>query len=355
MFVTVLFIDLVQKYAQILPPTIAKKKRDSERKVPVRKRTRPMDMRMSRSRISEGADLQELAAQQLAQRGIRAKSPPPVPALPPLAAKPSPAPAENSASSPTITVTSEPEVAPQSPQVPEIPPPPPLAASPEPAPLDYSKIPPPPPLAPTSAPSPPAPVVSADPSQIPPRFKSPPPEDDDLPPRPQFKEPPPEEPDTPPSPQHAVEEHEPLPMPSFAEPPPEPESPPPATISPRPGYGRPTSPRTGPTTSRDASPSQVSLSRRSSATIAPGGARGPRSLARGPRANNGSVSNIVNNLNRNSVGGAGIARPESPGSPAQARSPSRPTASHVKRSSANRTSMFERRTMASDAEEDIIQ
>ncbi|CDO73283.1 hypothetical protein BN946_scf185008.g45 [Trametes cinnabarina] len=79
---TLLFIDLFNKYDEILPPTIAKKKRESERKVPVRRRTRPVDMRMSRSRISAGADLKELAAQQLAQRGLKiVKSPPAVPAV----------------------------------------------------------------------------------------------------------------------------------------------------------------------------------------------------------------------------------------------------------------------------------
>ncbi|KAI0821557.1 hypothetical protein BC629DRAFT_1278140 [Irpex lacteus] len=350
---TLLFIDLVQKYTKILPPTIAKKKRDSERKVPIRKRTRPMDMRMSRSRISEGADLKELAAQQLAQRGIIAKSPPPVPPLPPSAAKSSaPAhPTETSAPSPTISVTAEPE---SISQAPVIPPPPPVAASPELTAADYSRIPPPPPLAPTVSASPPAPVAPASPPQAPPRFKSPPPEDDDLPPRPQFKEPPPEEPDTLPNPHQDVEEHESLPMPSFTDPPSEPESPPPPAVSPRPGFNRPTTPRTG----RDASPTKVPLSRRSSATTgnaAPVGARGPRPVTRGPRASNGSVSSLVNNFNNRTVGGAGIARPESPGSPGQARSPSRPTASHVKRSSASRASMFERRTMASDAEDEIVQ
>ena len=77
-----LFIDLIGKYDEILPPAIAKKKRESERKVPVRRRTRPVDMRMSRSRISAGMDLKELQAQQLAQRGIKVtKSPPPVPSI----------------------------------------------------------------------------------------------------------------------------------------------------------------------------------------------------------------------------------------------------------------------------------
>jgi hypothetical protein len=65
----VLFIDLLKNYDDILPPTIAKKKRESERRVPVRKRTAPVDMRMSRSRISVGSPNREiLAAQQAAQK-----------------------------------------------------------------------------------------------------------------------------------------------------------------------------------------------------------------------------------------------------------------------------------------------
>ena len=42
------FIDLVNHYTDVLPPTISKKKADTERKVPLRKRTALIDMRMSR-------------------------------------------------------------------------------------------------------------------------------------------------------------------------------------------------------------------------------------------------------------------------------------------------------------------
>lgn len=71
----VLFLDLLKNYDDIIPPTIVKKKRESERRVPVRKRTAPIDMRMSRSRISVGGPTREiLAAQQLAQK-VAAKVP----------------------------------------------------------------------------------------------------------------------------------------------------------------------------------------------------------------------------------------------------------------------------------------
>lgn len=66
----------------------------------------------------------------------------------------------------------------------------------------------------------------------------------------------------------------------------------------------------------------------------------------------------MKNFNRNSFSGSsppgsGLARPSSPATGGTgARTP---RGSHVKRSSAGRVGAFERRTMASDAEEDIIQ
>lgn len=60
-----LFIDLLKNYDKLLPPTIEKKKRESARQVPVRKRTAPVDMRMSRGKISVGSpNLDVVAAQQ---------------------------------------------------------------------------------------------------------------------------------------------------------------------------------------------------------------------------------------------------------------------------------------------------
>ena len=58
--ISVLFVDLVNKYEEILPPAVLKKKSESDCEVPVRRRTRPVDIRMSRSRMSAGADLKEL-------------------------------------------------------------------------------------------------------------------------------------------------------------------------------------------------------------------------------------------------------------------------------------------------------
>ncbi|RXW11827.1 hypothetical protein EST38_g14029, partial [Candolleomyces aberdarensis] len=84
---TLLFIDLIKNYDAILPPTIARKKRESERKIPIRKRTAPIDMRLSRNRISVDSDaLALLAAQKVAQnpslvkqRGVASPPPPPPP------------------------------------------------------------------------------------------------------------------------------------------------------------------------------------------------------------------------------------------------------------------------------------
>ena len=384
----VLFIDLVSKYSEILPPTIAKKKRESERKVPVRKHTRPTDMRMSRSRISAGADLKELHAQQLAQRGLKPgpRSPPLVPPVPPVptivhqaptmdvppssehhdegahGALVGEEPSEITASPAHTDIDLKDDRTPVASQFANIPPPPPLAKSP-----DYSAIPPPPPIA-QRTPEPPhveAPRAIR-PQEQHPVFKEPPPEDEDLPPRPSFKEPPPERDDSPP------------PRPNFAEPPPEPASPPavspsavspsatspsalsPAATSPIPGFSsHPVSPRSR-SGSRDVSPAQGSLSRRSSVTPSThgtgAGVRGPRvSATRGPRTGGGSVSSMVSNFNnRASVTGSSLARPASPAT-SNGRSPSRPMSGNVKRSSMSRVSQFERRTMASDAEEDVVQ
>lgn len=64
----VLFVDLIQHYDRLLPPTLAKKKRESERKIPQRKRTAMVDMRMRRSNIGEVSDLKEAIIQQNTRR-----------------------------------------------------------------------------------------------------------------------------------------------------------------------------------------------------------------------------------------------------------------------------------------------
>ena len=170
------FIDLVNHYADVLPPTIAKKKVDTERKVPLRKRTAPIDMRMSRARLSAGNEARDWLAGQRAQGNVAPPTPPsvpPVPPPPPIVQVSGPAPTSTSpASTPPVT------------QPVHVPPPPPLEVEkPTPSPS-------PPPL---TAPVP-VPAARAADTDVParPAFKSPPPEDEDVPPRPAFTSPPPE-------------------------------------------------------------------------------------------------------------------------------------------------------------------
>ncbi|KAH7097565.1 hypothetical protein BKA62DRAFT_591337, partial [Auriculariales sp. MPI-PUGE-AT-0066] len=88
---TLFFLDLLKHYTETLPPTITKKKRDSERPVPTKKRTAPIDVRMSRSRLSaQGLDAkqayQQISHSRNASRGRGDSSAsaghPPVPPLP---------------------------------------------------------------------------------------------------------------------------------------------------------------------------------------------------------------------------------------------------------------------------------
>ncbi|KAF9266919.1 hypothetical protein L218DRAFT_1074764 [Marasmius fiardii PR-910] len=330
---TLLFIDLLKHYDQLLPPTIVRKKRESERKIPIRKRTAPIDMRLSRSRISVGADAKRLlVAQQAAQQGLKSPDqqvPPPVPPLPPHIAQPSPRPP------PLPPITLEQDVSP---------PPPPVFVENEPV-----KVVTPPPL--------PPPVTS---SNLPPRptFKEPPPEDEDLPPRPTFKEPPsePEEDDTPPRPSFKEPppeepENDTPPRPNFAEPPSEPDSPSPTGKAPVTAVIPPTpenrsikrtsmSPRSG-----SPAPSSPDEPKSSIARSTSGGVRGPR-ITRGPRApGGGNVSSMVSNINRNSA--------SSP-TPSYKRLSSESTGSRRPSSILGRSSAFSRRTMASDAEDDVV-
>lgn len=290
----VLFIDLIKKYDDILPPTISRKKRESERKLPIRKRTAPVDMRMSRSRISDVPleVQQQLLAQ---QKGL--KSPEiPVPPLPSL--DPAPAPSH----------------------VAFVPPPPP-------PPLDKNPI------------VPPPPIPSAEPeTRKPPVFKEPPPENDDLPPRPQFKEPPPE-----------LDDDAAPPMPKFAEPPAEvSEIPSTGVVAPTP---KPAEPSTK-VTSRSPSPTP------SESRKGVGIARGPR-ITRGPRTQGGSVQSLVSNINRTSISATGPSSPRS-GSPnptykrlSGSASPTAPGHNRRPSSVLGRSAAFSRRTMASDAEDDV--
>ncbi|KAG6328564.1 hypothetical protein ID866_10525, partial [Astraeus odoratus] len=159
---TLLFIDLLKHYDDLLPPTIEKKKRESERRVPVRKRTAPVDMRMSRGKISVGSTTPEILVAQRAAQKIISK---PVTDAPP--------PAQEKSTVSPIQMTTEPEAM-ESPPATET-----ETAS----------------EAQSASPS----SVAEDTNAAPPRptFKEPPPELDDMPPRPSFKEPPPELDDAP--------------------------------------------------------------------------------------------------------------------------------------------------------------
>ncbi|KAF8892092.1 hypothetical protein BD779DRAFT_1670439 [Infundibulicybe gibba] len=152
-------------------------------------------MRLSRSRISIGADAKQLlAAQQAAQNPSLIKS-----------TKTAESP-QSSPPPPPSLVAPPPAMSPVVPQPPPlVPPPPPLETT-----SNFTPPPPPPPFV-----APPPPPVIASPVTAParPSFKEPPPEFDDQPPRPSFREPPPEP------------EEMSLPMPNFTDPPVEQETP----------------------------------------------------------------------------------------------------------------------------------
>ena len=168
-FFPAFFLDLLKHYDDLIPPTLVKKKRESERKAPVRKRTTLVDMRLSRSRISTDADARQLlAAQQIAQNPSLAPKSVKSPELPPVPL-------------PTVVPdTQQPLPPPASVSKPITPPPPPAVVA------SFVPPPPPPPLA-----------ASEDSDLHRPKFKDPTPEFDGLPPRPSFKEPPPESDDLP--------------------------------------------------------------------------------------------------------------------------------------------------------------
>jgi len=339
------FVDLVKHYADVLPPTISRKKVDTERKVPFRKRTAPVDMRMSRTRLSAGTEASDWLAIQRAQGNVPPPVPPPVPqpAQPPA----EPVPPAPQASEPAPT--SAPQVA----QVLQVPPPPPLTSvKPTPAPE--------PPKLAAPVPVPAARTVNPDaPSR--PVFKSPPPEDDELPPRPAFTSPPPES-----------DRESPAPTPPAAPAKVSPQIPTPKrrnSGSPRPNAGRAGSPRVrSPSNSssplagsaRSASPAvtqgedapvnlnRASLSRGPSSET--GRIRQPRG-SRPPRGGGGgNVSSIISNLNRSSLVSD---RASSPPSGLQRGGRGRPQSGVIEEKRRSLTGLA-RRTMDSDAEEGVV-
>ncbi len=76
------FSDLIRHYRTIFPPLLEKKRNEVDRPMPVRKRTMPIDRRISRSQLEAADDPKELLEQQLAMQ-----RPPPSPQTAPAAPK----------------------------------------------------------------------------------------------------------------------------------------------------------------------------------------------------------------------------------------------------------------------------
>lgn len=335
------FVDLVNHYADVLPPTIARKKADTERKVPLRKRTAPIDMRMSRARLSAGTEARDWLANQRAQGNIPPPVPPSAPPVPPASQMAQPAPTSTPLKVPPPPPLPEPEVKPTPvPEPPKSTPEPPKLAAPVPVPAARA----------ANADAPARPV-----------FKSPPPEDDELPPRPAFSSPPPES-----------ESESPAPVPAAAPAKVSPQIPTPKrrnSGSPRPNSGRAGSPRVrSPSnassrlaSARSSSPAisqsedtpvnlnRSSLSRGPSSETGrvrrPGGSRPPRGGA------GGNVGSIVSNLNRNSFTSDRTSPPPSTGLHRGGRG--RPTSGIVEERRRSLTGLA-RRTMDSDAEDGVV-
>ncbi|KAI5124190.1 hypothetical protein M0805_005041 [Coniferiporia weirii] len=328
---TLLFVDLLKHYDDILPQTIARKKRESDRKVPLRKRTAPIDMRMSRSRLSvANIDTREILEEQLFAKN---------PNMRPLSRGPSPNPPAHAG--PTQPATQAPVSAPEDANVA------PAVEEKQPAPV------------PVYSPAPPAEDPDAPPPM--PSFKEPPPEKDDdfaPPPMPKFIDPPSEADNMLPSPQSSLPSPYPVeaaaPSVAVAVAPPTPThgsaSPSPArSRSPSSSVGSPISPndRKGANLSRSGSSETTRL-------------RGPRG-ARNARAGSGSVASAIAGLNR-----SGATSPSTPGGIARANNrmsyqgphsstPVNPHDYEPKRKGARAPAgAFSRRTVASDAEDEVV-
>ncbi|KAH9004789.1 hypothetical protein EDB86DRAFT_1989147 [Lactarius hatsudake] len=69
-------LTYVDESMSALGRVLAKKKADTERNVPLRKRTAPIDMHMNRTRLSAGADGRDWLARESAQGNISLPIPP---------------------------------------------------------------------------------------------------------------------------------------------------------------------------------------------------------------------------------------------------------------------------------------
>ncbi|KZS94423.1 hypothetical protein SISNIDRAFT_42434 [Sistotremastrum niveocremeum HHB9708] len=333
---TLFFIDLIKYYTELMPPVLARKKRESDRPMPVRKRTRPVDVRMSRSRLSQGGqDLRKAMEAQMTARGISPShvgslpSPPPIqqvldpiPPVPPLPAVPAheaakPPPAE------TPKTVEEPPKAVEEP-------PKPVEEAPKPtvevAPLESPK-------APENEPP-----VFDDVATPRPNFKEPPPEEDV--PRPLFAEPPPEPADDHFAPPAGMVISPPTPKAPEVSPPRQEHIPPVPSVA----AARTPSPPEAVTTDTEERRSGFGLKRTGSNETSK--VRGPR-LARAPRAAPTSST---------STASAGRSSPapgskERPLSRTFANPDFTPRNKLVGRTAAG---FFSRRTQASDAEDDVL-
>ena len=309
---SVLFVDLIQHYDRLLPPTLAKKKRESERKIPQRKRTAMVDMRMRRSNISEVSDLKEAIIQQNTRRtGPGSRSSISTTTGPPESVKALTHGQDNKANLPSILRPGS-----GSSNTSPVPPPPPIVA---PAPIQgFIPPPPPPPLQAQAE------FVTPPP---PPGFVPPPPpisaetEEDVSFPQPSYS-------DNIPAP----EGYTPPPMPSFKDPSESEPSPKASTTVPSNPSSRSSSPAIG----GNNRPPQRSGS----------GLRGPRAggIARGPR-----TSGVPPAPGRRGSYGQPL-RPQTPPSPGSNRPASKGPYNPTAHRRSGSGSSFSRRTMASDAE-----
>ena len=195
-------MDLLQHYDRLLPPTVAKKKRESERKIPQRKRTAMIDMRVRRSNIGEVTDLKEAVIQQNNRRtGPGSRSSISTTTGPPESVKALTSGQDNRTNVPSILraggrsantspVPPQPQIATPSPPPAFVTPPPP----PPPPPLEtHAEFVTPPPPPPEFVPPPPPPPLVAGPREPSPRTaysdNIPPPDGYVPPPMPTFRDP----------------------------------------------------------------------------------------------------------------------------------------------------------------------
>ncbi|KIJ55243.1 hypothetical protein M422DRAFT_23852 [Sphaerobolus stellatus SS14] len=336
---TLLFVDLVSHYASIIPKAISRKKRESmDRVLPTRKRTKMVDQRLSRSKITYEVDPRQLLAAQHAAHNPPSRSTSPAPGT---ERRRSVQPTSPPAVPPTASAQEEPK---------DIHAPVPVLPTSPPAAEPVASTPPAPAPAPASAPAAPAPAPAE--TYVPPN-------------RPVFAE-------------EATDKYVPPPMPTFAEPSSEFETPtknvvvlPPTPVQPQSPTGSDT-PSPSPTKANEDRPlvAKSSLSRSGSSDVSRlrAGPRGARAPARGAASGLGSPTTSSRSPRASPSPTTSSPSPRASPSPTSSRplSHSRGASSasltaeqaaqyapkkHVGKGSA---ALFSRRTVASDAEDNIL-